>query len=255
MDFLKLSDINKIDQIESPSYYSHNSFNNLVSFKIDDNGNGLLVYSRNNYNSFESISVKDGTKNNYNDSVLAEIKDFKVLKETIKSTNIKDEIQLVKKENNKYSVVGLPIDYYYGGEITNPPYIDDNGNGTATWYETIKTLPFGRYKIFIRKVENYKFAGEKTEMMTINTSIVDSKVDSQGNGVIVFLDHEEDKPKETKLYFSHIKDFKQEDKIQLSDSTNVVNPVIGINTKGNGLIVWQDKTTVYGIRLKNYQLQ
>lgn len=251
-ELINIVEPNKIDEFfgnDKSSLY----FNKLSDFKMDKKGDGLLLYSKRNvkYKNNVNLSIFDpgsGSINNINDSVQIEIKNFKILKETKKPTGLKDQVQLVKKSDNSFFVVGINISYESYGELTNSPFIDDNGNGTVTWFETIHALPFDKYKIYTQKVEDYKFVNEKIELMTINSMSVDSKINNQGNGVIVFID-------ENKLYFSHIKNFKQEDKIQLSVSPDIINPSMGINSKGNGLIVWQDKTTVYGRILKNYQLQ
>lgn len=242
----------------------HNSFNNLSSFKLDEKGNGLLSYSYSNYKS------RNGTLlDNYNfagqGKILVEnktnqmeIRNFKFVKETKKSTGLTDAVQLIKKENDKFSVIGIPINFENYGELTNTPFIDDNGNGTITWYETFSSNPSPYFKIFTQKIENYKAVGERIELLTLNKISVDCKINSQGRGIIVYLDSDKkdgDISIRGKLYFSEIKGFKLGEKIELSNSEKSINGTVGINSKGNGLIAWQDENKIYGRRLKDYQLQ
>lgn len=250
-----------------PERDGHNVFNYLSSIELDNKGNGLVSYSYSNFK-FKNEEVIDyflpgGLSNEnkiniQNKTNTVEIKNFKVLKDNIKSASLLDPVQLVKNYNNKLSVVGIPIIFKNYGELTNPPKIDKKGNGVITWFENFypdNRYP-GVYKIFAQKIIDYKLSDDKILLLTTNRSPVSCEINTSGRGVIVYTESEmTDKPSFGKLYFSEIRDFRLQEKEQISDSKYCVNAVVDITSKGNGLIVWEDNGKLFGRRLKNYQLQ
>jgi hypothetical protein len=229
-----------IDQVSYRDYYK--IFNYLSDFELDEKGNGLVIYPTHLHLQVDNDDIPNTYKT-------IEIKNYKPLKETLKKTNSSDLIQVVRKKDSNFSVFSIPFNIPPHYNLTNKPNIDENGNGVITYSENNGSL-------FVQKVISYKSIDEPIQLLKIKRNSIDCKINLDGNGFIIYTDSEiEDKNyRFGKLYFSEVKNFKVQERKLISNSENCVNGVIDFNSKGNGLIVWQDGSKLYGRRLENYKM-
>ncbi|MFN8577311.1 MAG: hypothetical protein U0354_10675 [Candidatus Sericytochromatia bacterium] len=232
-------DVSLIDYV--PERDPYKNFNYLSDFKLDKKGNGLVIYP--DYLTLNNSDIPNRYKS-------IEIKNFKPLKDTIKKIDSFDFIQVVRKKDNNLSVVGIPIKTKLLQNLTNKPNIDENGNGTITYTDT-------GFNLYVQKIIDYKLIGEPIQLLTTKRNSIDCKINSDGDGLIVYTDSEIENEDYTfgKLYFSEVKNFKIQEKQLISNSENCINGTLDFNSKGNGLIVWQNGDKIYGRRLENYKMQ
>lgn len=252
------------------------NYSYMLDVKLDDKGKGLILWSRNN-----SYKDRDSKIGQNNDAYIADVENYKVNTNSVRSTNSKEPIQIIKKDDNSYKV--LPVQSSIQGNLNNRPNIDDNGNGTISWTEYMPTQDkppnisdsiirggsdlnaFPNSQVtsyadfYIQKVNNYKLTGERF-LLTSDFSAY-TKVDSNGNGAIVYSEYEKEMSQQypsgfVTVYYRTVTNFVMGEKQKVSNYVNSVNPAINFDKDGNGLIVWhQVPGFIYARRIVNFKLQ
>lgn len=205
----------------------------IATAKIDENGNGLILwYSTKSFNSIE-------------------ISNFKILKENVKEIPTKEKIwPYLAFENKKIVIKEMPI----GAGIPNID-IDEKGNGSINWQEMSDN---NQNKIFLQKIENYLPIGDKNEIgITKSIDLHDIKVDSYGNGIFISKEVEDD----SDIFARTISNFKVDNNsIKITDKSSEnrafrVYPKLALNNNGNGLLLWSDFSVkaIYGRLISKFK--